>query len=96
MTRVLNKFQTKHEDVIHHLAYDFYGKRLATCSRYKLIYEIFSIYLIDSLVIKKLKYGIWMKKINGFALPNGKLMLLRCGGCNGAILSLAKLLLLVL
>lgn len=23
---------TKHEDLIHDLAYDFYGKRLATCS----------------------------------------------------------------
>lgn len=32
MTRVLNRFNTGHEDVIHHLCYDFYGKRLATCS----------------------------------------------------------------
>jgi len=32
MTRVMKKIETKHEDAIHHLAYDFYGKRLATCS----------------------------------------------------------------
>lgn len=24
--------QTDHEDLIHDVAYDFYGKRLATCS----------------------------------------------------------------
>ncbi|KAI9202576.1 WD40-repeat-containing domain protein [Polychytrium aggregatum] len=25
-------FATKHEDLIHHMAYDYYGRRLATCS----------------------------------------------------------------
>lgn len=28
----LTKFDTGHEDLIHDVAYDFYGKRLVTCS----------------------------------------------------------------
>mmetsp|Transcript_38402 Transcript_38402/g.96614 ORF Transcript_38402/g.96614 Transcript_38402/m.96614 type:complete len:331 (+) Transcript_38402:165-1157(+) len=30
--QVVKRFTTHHEDVIHDLCYDFYGKRLATCS----------------------------------------------------------------
>eukprot|EP01112_Ceratiomyxa_fruticulosa_P009110 TRINITY_DN2377_c0_g2_i1.p1 TRINITY_DN2377_c0_g2~~TRINITY_DN2377_c0_g2_i1.p1 ORF type:complete len:348 (+),score=65.44 TRINITY_DN2377_c0_g2_i1:151-1194(+) len=30
--RVFQKFKTQHQDHIHDLAYDFYGKRIATCS----------------------------------------------------------------
>lgn len=32
MTSSLTKFDTGHEDLIHDVAYDFYGKRLVTCS----------------------------------------------------------------
>lgn len=28
----ITKFDTSHEDIIHDIAYDFYGKRLVTCS----------------------------------------------------------------
>jgi hypothetical protein len=27
-----DRFKTDHEDLIHDIAYDYYGKRLATCS----------------------------------------------------------------
>jgi len=30
--RAFHRFDSKHQDIIHDLAYDFYGKRLATCS----------------------------------------------------------------
>ncbi len=30
--RVFSSFLSEHEDFVHDLAYDFYGKRLATCS----------------------------------------------------------------
>jgi nucleoporin SEH1 len=30
--RAFQKFSTQHEDFIHDLSYDFYGKRMATCS----------------------------------------------------------------
>jgi len=29
---VFHKFETQHEDLIHDICYDFYGKRIATCS----------------------------------------------------------------
>ncbi|KAI9478154.1 MAG: WD40-repeat-containing domain protein [Benjaminiella poitrasii] len=32
MTSTLTKFDTGHEDLIHDISYDFYGKRLVTCS----------------------------------------------------------------
>ncbi|KJE93357.1 nucleoporin Seh1 [Capsaspora owczarzaki ATCC 30864] len=32
MMRITNNVDTKHEDIIHDVAYDFYGKRMATCS----------------------------------------------------------------
>ncbi|EFA80114.1 hypothetical protein PPL_06936 [Heterostelium album PN500] len=30
--RVFHRFPTQHDDLIHDVSYDFYGKRLATCS----------------------------------------------------------------
>jgi len=30
--RPFQRINTQHKDIVHHLAYDFYGKRLATCS----------------------------------------------------------------
>eukprot|EP00698_Gefionella_okellyi_P012414 TRINITY_DN3339_c0_g1_i1.p1 TRINITY_DN3339_c0_g1~~TRINITY_DN3339_c0_g1_i1.p1 ORF type:complete len:334 (-),score=50.12 TRINITY_DN3339_c0_g1_i1:1075-2010(-) len=30
--KVLQRFETQHEDIVHDIAYEFYGKRLATCS----------------------------------------------------------------
>jgi len=30
--RVFHRFSTQHEDLIHDISYDYYGKRLATCS----------------------------------------------------------------
>eukprot|EP01132_Coremiostelium_polycephalum_P009324 gene9324-11431_t len=30
--RVFHKFSTSHDDLIHDVSYDFYGKRIATCS----------------------------------------------------------------
>jgi len=32
LMRVFQKFQTHHDDVIHDISYDYYGKRIATCS----------------------------------------------------------------
>ncbi len=32
MTRLTSKIDTKHEDLIHDVVYDYYGKRIATCS----------------------------------------------------------------
>lgn len=32
MASSLTKFDTGHEDLIHDISYDFYGKRLVTCS----------------------------------------------------------------
>jgi nucleoporin SEH1 len=28
----VNRFETNHEDLVHDIAYDFYGRRLVTCS----------------------------------------------------------------
>lgn len=30
--RVFQQFETHHEDIVHDVCYDFYGKRIATCS----------------------------------------------------------------
>ena len=30
--RVFHRFPTQHQDLIHDLCYDYYGKRIATCS----------------------------------------------------------------
>ncbi len=32
MMKVFHRFQTQHDDLIHDISYDFYGKRMATCS----------------------------------------------------------------
>jgi WD40 repeat protein len=32
MSKAFNRIDTEHDDLIHDLSYDFYGKRLATCS----------------------------------------------------------------
>ncbi|GAM17964.1 hypothetical protein SAMD00019534_011390, partial [Acytostelium subglobosum LB1] len=32
MMKVFHRFSTQHDDLIHDVSYDFYGKRLATCS----------------------------------------------------------------
>lgn len=29
---VAEDFATSHKDLVHHVAYDFYGRRMATCS----------------------------------------------------------------
>jgi len=32
LQKVFRRFKAKHDDYIHDISYDFYGKRLASCS----------------------------------------------------------------
>jgi hypothetical protein len=46
---VARHIKTEHKDLIHDVAYDFYGTRMATCSRFALFSKI--LVIIHSLIV---------------------------------------------
>lgn len=79
----------EHKDLIHDVAYDFYGRRMATCSSdqsVKVSWLLFFVNFPTVITSQSVpfidvypRFLILMKTTSGGVLQTGKHMLVRCG-----------------
>lgn len=84
----------EHKDLIHDVAYDFYGRRLATCSSDQSVKVVKSLCFKSADVFSCLfsfnRYSIWMRMMNGDVQQIGRLMQVLFGKLIGPIQNSVK------
>lgn len=67
-----HSISTEHRDLIHDVAYDFYGQRMATCSSDQFVKVIYGLALCGARMelyglfcVYHRRYGTWMSKKTG-------------------------------
>lgn len=62
------EINAEHKDLIHDVAYDYYGERMATCSSDQYVKVSKKAYLTLNIIICNVhyRYGIKTVKVNGF------------------------------